>query len=108
MAQRFANADAISKGLTVSNPHLEKIRREIAILKKCAHPCIVGLREVIDDPRSQKIFLVLEYLDGGEIQWQTEFDAVPKPILSLEESRHIFRDLVRGVLYRIFIILGFF
>ena len=35
----------------------QKIRREIAILKKCAHPHVVRLREVIDDPASRKIYL---------------------------------------------------
>lgn len=35
----------------------QKIRREIAILKKCAHPHVVRLREVIDDPASRKIYM---------------------------------------------------
>jgi hypothetical protein len=36
---------------------LAKIRREIAIMKKCAHPNIVRLHEVIDDPAAEKIYL---------------------------------------------------
>jgi len=39
------------------NPHLMKISREIAILKKCDHPHVVKLKEVIDDPASDKIYL---------------------------------------------------
>lgn len=35
----------------------QKIRREIAILKKCVHPHVVRLTEVIDDPASRKIYL---------------------------------------------------
>jgi Protein kinase domain len=35
----------------------EKIRREIAIMKKCIHPNVVALREVMDDPNSKKIYL---------------------------------------------------
>ena len=38
----------------------EKVRREIAVMKKAVHRNVVQLKEVIDDPRSQKIFLVLE------------------------------------------------
>lgn len=35
----------------------QKIRREIAIMKKCIHPNVVVLREVMDDPNSKKIYL---------------------------------------------------
>ena len=34
-----------------------KVRREIAIMKKCAHPNVVALCEVMDDPSSKKIYL---------------------------------------------------
>ncbi len=98
LAQRFALAEAISKGLPM-NPHLDKLQREIAILKKCSHPNVVQLREVIDDPKVQKIYIVLEYLKGGEIQWQHEDGEKLGPTLSLSESRRIFRDLVNGVVY---------
>ncbi|KAI8922664.1 kinase-like domain-containing protein, partial [Entophlyctis helioformis] len=77
------------------NPQLEKIQREIAILKKCAHPHVVRLREVIDDPQSDKIYLVLEYLEGGDIVWQR----TTVPALSVDEARSVFRDLVSGVQY---------
>lgn len=35
----------------------QKIRREIAIMKKCIHPNVVRLIEVIDDPNARKIYL---------------------------------------------------
>ena len=35
----------------------KKVKREIAIMKKCAHENVVRLREVIDDPQSKKIFM---------------------------------------------------
>jgi hypothetical protein len=34
-----------------------KVRREIAIMKKCVHPNVIVLREVMDDPNSKKIYL---------------------------------------------------
>lgn len=34
-----------------------KIRREIAIMKKCTHPNVVALQEVMDDPNSKKVYL---------------------------------------------------
>jgi hypothetical protein len=41
----------------VYNPAEQKIQREIAILKKCVHPHVVMLIEVIDDPASRKIYM---------------------------------------------------
>lgn len=35
----------------------EKVRQEIAIMKRSHHPNVVQLREVIDDQRSKKIFM---------------------------------------------------
>lgn len=43
----------------------EKVRREIAILQKCTHPHIIRLFEVIDTPSD--IFVVMEYVSGGEL-----------------------------------------
>ncbi len=76
-----------------------KIRKEIAILKKCDHPNVVRLREVIDDPSSAKIYLVLEYLAGGEVKWQDESHEPALPLLNEAKIRPIFRDLVCGVSY---------
>lgn len=79
----------------------QKIRREIAILKKCAHPHVVRLREVIDDPASRKIYLALEYMENGELIWRESEDS-NTPVLTMEESRSIFRDVVSGLDYRKF------
>ncbi|KAF9923770.1 hypothetical protein FBU30_006178 [Linnemannia zychae] len=74
----------------------QKIRREIAIMKKCIHPNVVRLIEVIDDPNARKIYLVLEYMEGGEVRWK---DMEDKPILPLDDARTIFRDIVLGLEY---------
>ncbi|KAF9125382.1 hypothetical protein BGW39_007434 [Mortierella sp. 14UC] len=74
----------------------QKIRREIAIMKKCIHPNVVRLIEVIDDPNARKIYLVLEYMEGGEVRWK---DMEDKPILPLDDARAIFRDIVLGLEY---------
>lgn len=47
-----------------------KVRREIAIMKRCHHKNIVRLREVLDDRSMYKIYLVLEYMDRGELRWK--------------------------------------
>ena len=45
---------------------LEKIYREIALLKKLDHPNIVKLIEVLDDPNEDTLYMVFELMIGGE------------------------------------------
>ncbi|KAI9143821.1 kinase-like domain-containing protein [Paraphysoderma sedebokerense] len=78
------------------DPQLEKIKREIAILKKLAHPNVVRLYEVIDDPMSEKVYMVMEYIDGGEIPWK---DDSGHPLLTIDEARKIIRDVIVGLEY---------
>jgi serine/threonine protein kinase len=59
----------------------------------------VRLREVIDDPASRKIYLALEYMENGELIWR-ESDDTTIPILTMDESRNVFRDVVSGLDYR--------
>ena len=47
-----------------------KIKREIQIMKECSHPNVVKLFSVIDDLKYDKILLVLEYCQYGEIDWK--------------------------------------
>lgn len=48
----------------------QNTKREIAILKKIRHENVVALLEVIDDPELQKIYMVLEHVERGEIVWR--------------------------------------
>ncbi|PWN47441.1 Pkinase-domain-containing protein [Violaceomyces palustris] len=74
----------------------QKVRREIAIMKKCSHENVVRLKEVIDDPHSKKIFMVLEFMAGGEVQWKTENG---EPVMTVDEARSTIRDVVCGLEY---------
>lgn len=74
----------------------QKVKREIAIMKKLAHENIVSLKEVIDDPASKKVFMVLEYMEGGEVQWKDERNF---PTLTVDEARRTLRDIVLGLEY---------
>ncbi|KAJ3256347.1 hypothetical protein HDU77_003187 [Chytriomyces hyalinus] len=102
-----ANASSISsKSATLSstldamnNVQLEKIKREIAILKKIDHANVVGLREVIDDPEAAKIYLVLEYMAGGEVEWRDLSYDPPRPVMRVSDARRILRDVLRGLEY---------
>lgn len=46
----------------------EELVKEIAILKKLNHPNIVNLVEVIDDPSTDSLLLVMEYVEGGTLE----------------------------------------
>ena len=45
----------------------EDVKREVAIMKKLRHDNVIRLYEVIDDPRSSTLYLVLEYMVSYQI-----------------------------------------
>ncbi|CAM9662416.1 unnamed protein product, partial [Discosporangium mesarthrocarpum] len=66
---------------------MDKVRREIHILKMCSHPHIIRLYQVMDTPSD--IFVVMEYVSGGEL-----FDhIVSKGRLHADEARSIFQQV---------------
>lgn len=46
---------------------LEKVEREIALMKKLSHPNLVQFYEAIDSPDSDLLYMVIEYMPRGEI-----------------------------------------
>ncbi|XP_014274100.1 calcium/calmodulin-dependent protein kinase kinase 2 isoform X3 [Halyomorpha halys] len=75
------------------NP-LEKVHREIAVLKKLDHPNVVKLIEVLDDPIEDNLYLVFELLHGGEVI------TLPTPTpLPENQAWEYFRDIVLGLEY---------
>lgn len=70
-----------------------KIRREIAIMKRCDHKYIVKLKEVLDDLSLFKIYLVLEHMDRGEIKWKRLRPIeTPRPLEPLTKSTGLTSD----------------
>lgn len=47
--------------------YFEDIKREIAIMKKLLHPNVLRLFEVLDDPKVNKMYLLLEYMKRGDL-----------------------------------------
>ncbi|KAI8880847.1 Pkinase-domain-containing protein [Backusella circina FSU 941] len=86
----------ISKAHLAANPAIEKaVRREIAIMKLVHHPNVMSLIDVIDDPASCDLHLILEYVEGGEL---FEY-LVSKGRLSEQEARHHFQQIILGLDY---------
>lgn len=75
------------------NP-LQKVYREIAIMKKLDHPNVCKLVEVLDDPEDDNLYMVFELLKGGEVL------VVPTDNpMSEKEVWLAFRDVVHGLEY---------
>ncbi|XP_063219592.1 calcium/calmodulin-dependent protein kinase kinase 1 isoform X2 [Bacillus rossius redtenbacheri] len=83
-----------SAGKKPGGSPLERVYREIAVLKKLDHPNVVKLVEVLDDPAEDHLYLVFELLEKGEVL------SIPtdKP-LSEETARTYFREVVQGIEY---------
>ncbi|XP_063697384.1 calcium/calmodulin-dependent protein kinase kinase 2 isoform X2 [Culicoides brevitarsis] len=73
---------------------LERVYREIAVLKKLDHPNVVKLIEVLDDPLEDALYLVFELLNKGEVL------SIPTDMpLSENKAWSVFRDVILGVEY---------
>ncbi|XP_058450838.1 uncharacterized protein LOC131430134 isoform X1 [Malaya genurostris] len=73
---------------------LDRVYREIAVLKKLDHPNVVKLVEVLDDPLEDSLYLVFELVQHGEVL------SIPtdNPLCE-ERAWNIFRDVILGVEY---------
>ncbi|CAD8204273.1 unnamed protein product [Paramecium pentaurelia] len=65
--------------------------KEIAIMKKVGHENIVQLYEVIENPNNDKLYLVLEYMDGPQL--------LSIKNKSIEIIWKLFRDFMLGLEY---------
>lgn len=72
---------------------VEQIKREISTMKLIKHPNVLSLIEVMAS--KTKIYIVLEYVDGGEL-----FDKIAKyGRLKEDEARRYFQQLINAVDY---------
>lgn len=52
----------------LQGPHgIDRLRKEVAIMKKLNHKNVIQLFEVIDDPDSDKMYFVMQYVAKGEV-----------------------------------------
>ncbi|PRW33969.1 calcium calmodulin dependent kinase kinase 1 [Chlorella sorokiniana] len=76
---------------------LEDLRCEIAVMRRALHPNIVALREVVDDSTTNKMLLVMDYLEGGPVMTREGLERghrVPEDV-----ARLYFRDMCRALDY---------
>ena len=82
-----------SGGNPLASP-LDRVYREIAILKKLDHPNVVKLVEVLDDPVEDNLYLVFELLEKGEV-----ISIPTETPLTEQQAWWYFRDVVMGIEY---------
>ncbi|KAK2725597.1 serine/threonine kinase SAD-1-like [Artemia franciscana] len=75
----------------LSDSVLQKVEREIAIMKLIEHPHVLGLYDVYENRKY--LYLVLEHVSGGEL-----FDyLVKKGRLTPKEARRFFRQIIAAL-----------
>ncbi|CAD8043778.1 unnamed protein product [Paramecium primaurelia] len=83
----------LEKDRIVETADVERVQREIHILKLVRHPHIIQLYEIIETPKH--IFLVMEMVNGGEL-----FDYIVKNTkLEEVEACKLFQELIAGIEY---------
>lgn len=81
----------LDKEKVLKHKLVEQIKREISTMKLIEHPNVVRLHEVMGS--KTKIFIVLEYVTGGEL-----FDKIVNyGRMSEDEARRYFQQLINGV-----------
>lgn len=92
-------------GKIILSNALQKVQREVAIMKKLSHPSLVKLQEIIDSPADDKMFLILELIHGGQVmKWDdTCFRyrslSTTSGVLSMEQVRICMQNMVNGLEY---------
>ncbi|CUG86721.1 protein kinase, putative [Bodo saltans] len=76
---------------------LRRIETEIEIMKKLKHKNVVQLYEVIDDPSSQKMYLVMQYIAQGPI-CKLERD-MTCPCFPEDRVASVVRQMITGLRY---------
>ncbi|RLN54719.1 hypothetical protein BBP00_00008803 [Phytophthora kernoviae] len=83
----------LEKKRIVQVADVERVAREIKILKRNRHQNVIQLYEVIDSP--ERIFLIMEHIDGGEMfEYIVAHHRIREP-----EAAFLFRQIVDGLAY---------
>jgi len=66
-AIKICNKKNSKKKRNLSKSNYDELRREIQLMKNLNHSNIVRLYRVIDDPDSNFLYMVMEYMEGGSV-----------------------------------------
>lgn len=78
-----------------SETAMTDVLREVSIMKLMEHPNLINLIEVIDDPESDRFYMVLEYVEG---KWICDASA-GRGGIGEKTARRYMRDIIAGLMY---------
>jgi len=82
---------------------LEDVQREIAIMKKTQHPNLVTLIQAIDDEADDSLFIVLEFITGGQTMYfngqKKRYFTADGSVYGEERAKQLFADMLQGINY---------
>jgi [calcium/calmodulin-dependent protein kinase] kinase len=93
-----------SEGRLVASTALQAVLRELEIMKRLNHKNVIRTIEIIDDPESEKLYMIMEYCSLGSIMdWRPATREFYSPWLKGNLEKHILRkfiqELVEGLMY---------
>lgn len=91
----FHKSHLLKQRVGPSETAMSDVLREVLIMKMLSHPNIVNLFEVINDPTTDHIYMVLEYVEG---KWVFKDDGSSGG-LGENTARRYLRDIVSGLMY---------
>ena len=85
----------------MSSSFMDDVKREIAIMKKLRHEHVLQLFEVLDDPKVNKMYLVLEYMKNGDLMQMTKGNARTNSCNALSDLQvwDVTRQVIKGLKY---------
>ncbi|KAL4427503.1 hypothetical protein ABPG74_015206 [Tetrahymena malaccensis] len=85
---------------------LDNVKKEIAIMKKLRHANVIRLYEVIENPDNDKLYMVIDYAQGGQlIEWDDDEEKFffcnqnQNEAYTEDYLRELFRGCIKGLSY---------
>ncbi|GMH90914.1 hypothetical protein TrVE_jg6117 [Triparma verrucosa] len=101
-AIKIMNKDLLmKKSVGMSSTFMDDVKREIAIMKKLRHDHVLQLYEVLDDPKVNKLYLVLQYCKNGDLMQMTKGNARTNSCNPLTDLQvwDVTRQIMKGLKY---------
>jgi serine/threonine protein kinase len=96
--QSYSSTSAQTPATSVfAEAPFDDLRREVEIMRALDHPNLVKLYEVIDDPASGKLLMVMEYCEAGALIRPGQLS--PERRMPEAIAQYYFRQMVLGVAY---------
>jgi serine/threonine protein kinase len=77
---------------------MDKVHQEIRIMKELNHPNVIKIYTVVDDPDEYKLYLVMEFLEGGQV-YQVDSTGMGKDPIEFERLKKYIVGIANGLEY---------